>query len=75
MRSYERRMRAFNFGLICGRAERPDDPDGVVIHCLDGLLKGASDLLSNISITALFGEQNMSWRARARRLREINETL
>ena len=50
MRSYERRMRAFNLGLICGRAERPDDPDGVVIHCLDGLSKEPRPHFSETSI-------------------------
>ena len=24
-------------GSYCSRADRPDDPDRVVIHCLDGL--------------------------------------
>jgi hypothetical protein len=30
-------MRVFNLGVICGRADRPDDPDRVVIQYLDGL--------------------------------------
>ena len=33
MQSYERRMRVFDLGESAGR---PDHPDRVVFHCLDG---------------------------------------
>jgi hypothetical protein len=37
LQSYEQRKRILNLEVYRSRADRPDDPDRVVIRCTDGL--------------------------------------